>query len=221
MDRGGLELSLRGRVLAASIGCLVRVSCLELHAVGLSVLHGFVLEASVATVRGGRAVNELLLGDRDEVSGLDLVVSLESGDGREGPAGSAVTLVLDLVDSSLGSPVDTGGKTSLLENSWLCSVVLVDSVSKESLELIIGPGRELVVANSEGVGLILVDLSKGGILGGEQAHSVLVLLLGAIAQAEVSHVNNEALLEVGGHGGGVVAHVKSDESGGGAETHIK
>jgi hypothetical protein len=59
---------------------------------------------------GTRAVNEVLLRERDEVSSGKAVLSLEGAGGREGPARAALSLVLDRGDDTLGAPVDLGGE---------------------------------------------------------------------------------------------------------------
>ena len=54
------------------------------------------------------AVDEFLLRDGEKSAGLDLPCALHSTGGGEGPAGSALSLVLDWGDSTCGSPVDAG-----------------------------------------------------------------------------------------------------------------
>ena len=52
----------------------------------LGVDEGVLLPSTIATVGSGIAVNELLLRELDEATGLDEVVTLNCGSGREGPA---------------------------------------------------------------------------------------------------------------------------------------
>ena len=92
-----------------------------------------------------------------------------------------------------------------------------NSGSEEFLELVLGEGGELVVSNGEGVGWVSVDHGILGVLGGEDVKSEFVLLLGSVGESMGSEVLNEALLGLGGDGGGVVTHVDSEESHGGAE----
>lgn len=75
--------------------------------VGLQVVEGRVLPTAIAAEGGLVAGDDLLLGEGDELTGLEEVSTLNGGDSREGPAGSASGLVLDGVDGTLGSPVDT------------------------------------------------------------------------------------------------------------------
>lgn len=70
---------------------------------------GSVHESSVASFVQLVAINQLLWGEREKLLVDDLVLSLKSGRGREGPAGSARSLVLDISDGTLGNPVVLGG----------------------------------------------------------------------------------------------------------------
>ena len=75
-----------GIVLAGgnlSVSRDIGVGLLSLSLVGLPVLEGLVLPATVAAVVGGGARNELLLREADEVSSSDLVCTLEGTSGRE------------------------------------------------------------------------------------------------------------------------------------------
>ena len=81
-----LDLALGGRVLAGSVSSGVWVVGLELLSVRLGVLEGVSLPSTGASIGGSVAVDELLLGEGEESSGLDEVVSLNGGGGREGPA---------------------------------------------------------------------------------------------------------------------------------------
>lgn len=70
------------------------------------VVKSLVWPSSVASVVGGRAINQLLFREVGEGSLVDLPVSFNDSGGGEGPAGSARSLVLDWGDSSGGLPVD-------------------------------------------------------------------------------------------------------------------
>lgn len=52
------------------------------------------------------AIDQLLLGELEQVTLLDLNHSLDIGNGRESPAGTALSLILHRVDGSLGNPID-------------------------------------------------------------------------------------------------------------------
>ena len=83
---GNTNLTLGGGVLAGSVSGSVWIVSLELLSVGLGIGEGVVLPSTSASVGSGVAVNELLLGEGEESSGLDEVVSLNGSGGREGPA---------------------------------------------------------------------------------------------------------------------------------------
>jgi len=83
---GDLGGSLGGIVLALSVSSSVGVVGLVLGDVALEVGESVSLPSTVATVGGGVTVDDLLLGEGLEVSGSDGVVSLNGGDGGEGPA---------------------------------------------------------------------------------------------------------------------------------------
>ena len=83
---GNSDLTLGGGVLAGSVSGGVWVGSLELLTVGLGVGEGVVLPSSSASVGGGVAVNELLLGKGEKGSVGDELVSLNGGGGRESPA---------------------------------------------------------------------------------------------------------------------------------------
>jgi hypothetical protein len=108
---GNVELVGVGAVVDASAICSgVRVAGLSHRVVALVVNKGARLPATVATVAGLNTVNKLLLSEREQVAGLDLPGAFKSGNGGEGPAGTALTLVLDGVDGTGVDPVDTLGE---------------------------------------------------------------------------------------------------------------
>jgi hypothetical protein len=75
-----------------------------MHGIFETIVHKTTIATLVALGLG--AVNELLLGKGDEVASLDLPSTLHRTGGRESPAGSALSLVLNRGDGTLGSPVD-------------------------------------------------------------------------------------------------------------------
>ena len=80
------------------------------------VLEGEVHEAAAAAVVAilGRAVDEVLLGEGDELARLAEVLPLERARGGEGPAGAALALVLDRGHRALRPPVDLGGRLEVV-----------------------------------------------------------------------------------------------------------
>ena len=171
----------------------VRVLGLSGLRVLLEVLEGLVLPATIATEASLVAGNELLLREVGELAGSSEVSVLDGSGGREGPAGTTVSLVLDGVDTTLGSPVSTvGGRGEVLE-VLLGNIATL--VAEELLELSLGPGGEHVVADGESVLGVSVDLSESLVLGGKELESVFVLLLGGVRELVLSDVLHESRLK--------------------------
>ena len=108
-----------------------------------------------------------------------------------------MSLVLDWVDGTLGSPVDGVGEVGDIEDLNVLGEVSVSwhLESEELLVLVMSPGGELVVSNGEGVSLLGVDLLDLLVLLGEELHSEGVLLLGSIGLSEGSDVLVEGGLD--------------------------
>jgi len=106
-----------------------------------------------------------------------------------------LSLVLDGVHGSLGSPVDGVLEVGVIDeldfwdllNGWHLE-------SKKSLVLLLSPSGELVVSNLES-GLSSVDLLNLSILLGEDLESEHELFFGSIRKSELVQVSNEVLLE--------------------------
>jgi len=97
-----------------------------------------------------------------------------------------LSLVLDGVNGTLGSPVDGVSKVGVVEHGDVLRGVETGwgLESEELLVLLLSPGGELVVANGEGVSLLGVDLVDLLLLLLEDSHSEVVLLLGSVGFAE-------------------------------------
>ena len=148
-------------ILAALLSAAARdvgVDGLELGLVGaaekvtLVVLVGVLLETTVAAhvvVAVGEvgAVNELLLREGEELTGGNLVGTLERAGGREGPAGAALALVLHGGDGTLVDPIE-GSLGGLGEDLGLSGERVVLDATKDGLVLGLGPVGELVVAGA-------------------------------------------------------------------------
>lgn len=106
---GGLDTGSSVVVSASSTLALVRVRGLRHGVVLLVILERGVLHTSIASIVRLGAINELLLREGEEGSGRDEVSSFHGHVGGERPARTALTLVLNGVDGTLGSPVDTTG----------------------------------------------------------------------------------------------------------------
>ena len=179
---------------------------------GLKVGEGMGLPSTFASIGGGVAGDNLLLGEVGELSSLDEVSTLDSHGGGESPASTAAELVLDgKRNSTLCSPVD-GGLVGLWKDRGLASnLTALSSVSEELLVLEVGPGGHVVVADGE-IGLLGVDLVHLGVLLRVEAKSELVLLSGTKGESVSSDMINEGLLEL--QGNWLVAELFEAEVGG-------
>ena len=113
------------------------------------VLHmqgeGVGLPSILTSVRGLVAGEDFMLGEGEKGSGLEEVSTLDGAGGGEGPARTTSTLILDCVNSTLGSPVNGSWKISDIENGWLLGLSSLSLETKNPLVLISGPCGELVV----------------------------------------------------------------------------
>ena len=96
-------------VLATALSSRVGVRSLIHDGALLEVFEAVILVSTVATVAEFDAINQLLFGEGIEISGLHSPAAFKSTGGRERPAGTAGTLVLDGGNDFLGSPVDGAG----------------------------------------------------------------------------------------------------------------
>jgi hypothetical protein len=101
-----LDNSLVFGIFALSTLSGVSILAFELLWVGHKILHSFSLKSTIATTVTSIAINELLFRELEKFSSLDEVSTLHGSSGREGPAGTALSLVLNWVDSSFRSPVN-------------------------------------------------------------------------------------------------------------------
>merc|ERR1719453_1211371 len=121
----------------------------------------------------------MLLREGVKLSGLDEVSTLNGTSGGESPEGSALSLVLDWGDGTLGSPVDGVGEVGGVEEDLGSLVVSWESVSVKLGLLLSSPGGEEVVSNGEAV-LAGVDFLDLLVHLGEEVESEVELLLGAV-----------------------------------------
>ena len=184
-------------------GSLVGVAGLGLSSVwvlGLSDLRGGleVVEGSSVpstTAATWDAVNELLLRKVEELSRCNPVSVLSDSSGTESPTGTATTLILDGVDTALGSPVNCTQQVGVVEVANLDLMVLeVVSQACIHLHFLLGDSGEFVVA--KGVrALDLVPEIELGILLLKDLESEVVLLLSSVAESKLVDVSLELLLE--------------------------
>jgi len=99
--------------LAGTITASVRIRSFSSETISFNILEGVVHETTLAAHVAifASAVNQLLLRERSENLVLDLNSTFDITSGRESPAGTALTLVLDGGYSSLGDPI---------ESAWVC-----------------------------------------------------------------------------------------------------
>ena len=172
------------------------------HGVALGVLEGLVHKTTVATKVLQDAVvalNELLLRKGKEFSRGNEVSTLEGTGGGEGPAGSALSLVLDIGDGTSGDPVDRVS-VGLFKESWgVLSGAELWLVSVEGLALGLGPVRHEVVSKSPGAVSVVVELDLSVNLS-PLVHAEGVLIGGFVELVVLGNVADE-LVVVNSHGG--------------------
>ena len=126
------------------------------------------------------ALDEVLLGEREQLLVGNLVGALDRAGGGEGPARAAARLVLDGRDRALGDPVDRRVDRLADAGEVLAHVVLGRAVEEEVAHVVrleLGPGEvgEGVVA--EGVReLLRVVLEDDRLVRGERLERLRLLL---------------------------------------------
>ncbi len=199
-----------GSSLARTVSAGVLVVRLVGEMVGLSVSVSVFLPATVATeVTVGGAINELLLGERDELASGNEVSTLKTTSGGEGPAGTAAALVFDGGDGTLADPVNAGGKVLLGEGDFVAEGEFHGwLVTEESLVLSLSVVREQVVLEGPGGvgGGVLLNVSLGL---HEAGHSEFEFLAGTVGLAPFVNPLHES---------GLVGNSNSGESSG--EFHL-
>ena len=199
--------------MAGALSSMVWVVGFGGDAVLLDILESIVHETSIATVvaLAGRAVDELLLGEAWEAALGEVVGSLKSTSGREGPAGAALALVLDGGDGTLGSPVDAVWSITDVDDFHSVGVVWLAFESEELLVLVFGPVHHVVLPEGvlvlAWVGVVLFD---HGLVLLEDGLSELVLFQGQVGLSVLVQVGH--VLEVAGGG--------EAEEGGGSKFHL-
>jgi hypothetical protein len=165
---GELDGDAAGGVPAGAEFGGVWVGGLSLNAVLLNVLEGVVGPSSVASVVAelAGAVEELLLGEGDQLAIDDELGALESTGGGEGPAGAALTLVLDTGDGALGNPVNGISVAGNLNNLLIRFLNVHGKKSGVELEELLG-GQIGEAIGSEPVGVLggvgLLDVLHVGV----------------------------------------------------------
>ena len=161
------------------------------------VVHGFFLPSSTASGAVFVARDNLLLREIVKLSSvLNFQLRFNGRSSGESPAGTTLSLVLNWVDCTLGSPVDGRWSISNWKNSWLwSSIVLWSFVSEKFFVLVLGPGGEEVVSNSESVCWVSVDSLVLSIFLEEDLFSELIFSNGSVGKTVLSDVLLEVLVE--------------------------
>jgi hypothetical protein len=116
----------------------------------LEVVPSLVVPATIAShvaIGVTSAFNELLLRERGQRVAGNLVSTFEATSGRERPAGTASTLILNRGDSTVVNPVDTvsgSGSANLNVHGFMAGHVLE---AKKTLTLFSGPVGKFVVTS--------------------------------------------------------------------------
>jgi len=169
-----------GRVVLALVrsGGGVRVARFSVDTtVGDDVGHSLCHQTTVASLvsLSGRAVNQVLIGVRDQLASGESVAAFHRASGGERPAGTALLLVLDSGDDALVSPVE-GGLFGL--RGYVHSRLYGGSCSEEdSLVFSIGQVSQVVQSNLVclgGVSVVSVNKVKVSL---EDRVSVLELIM--------------------------------------------
>ncbi len=185
-------------------------------------LEGEVHETTIAALvtGGARAVNELLLGDGDELVGLVEPSTLDGAGGRESPAGTALALVLHGGDSTTSAPVERLIVLDLdlgeISGHLSAGIVVVGGLETEELglELLSSVVTELVDGNGVRgtLGVVSEDEVKVGLEGVVLGEEVSNLVLLGVLLDEASEEELVLLLGEGSGGSSSNQDREGDEN---------
>ena len=96
-----------------------------------------------------RAVDEVLLAQRHQLPGLPERLSLQSSGGRESPARSTLTLVLDVGDRALGPPVESLGEAEVLRSDEGGGLEFLGLLEKSLAVAVLGADHLIVELEAE------------------------------------------------------------------------
>jgi len=104
---GDLGAYVGGRVLAGAGDGLVGIAGLGIDTALFDVLEGVIHETTVAALvaKTAGAVHQVGLRETNQLAGGKSVLSFDGSGGGEGPARSALALILDTSDSTVSNPV--------------------------------------------------------------------------------------------------------------------
>jgi len=158
---GSLGAASVATTITASVG--VAASTAD-TAIARSPVEGVRRQTTTAAVVSSRAgaVNQVLLAQHRQVALADLSGALQSSDGSEGPAGTALALVANRVNSASLTPVLVVGGISnnaIIQRNQGSSVLSAELANVGVDELLVGQISEFVHAEGVGVvlGIVLLD----------------------------------------------------------------
>jgi len=177
----------------SSVG--IRVFSIDTSVVD-DVLHGLSHQTTVATFISirTRAINQVLLRERVELVGGDLVATFSRSSGGERPARTALSLVLNGSDGTFLGPVPSGGGSSGIFVSLFSNGGGRDFSSKVELSVfLVGQVSHVVHGNSVGFSRLVVFINELLVVL-EDGISVLEFVV-AVGLAMSLHPLNEKVLE--------------------------
>jgi len=151
---------------ATSVTCGVRVAAFGVEAVGLDPAESFARVTSVASSISTVAIDDLLRSSVGDSSSGDQVGGFGFFGGREGPARTTLTLVLDWSGLTGGNPVDGASRCLQLFLGEMGLQWVFGTETKESSELFERPVSELCVPEG-GAFAVLVGFGDLGNRGDE------------------------------------------------------
>jgi len=217
---GNVLVSLQGSsrvgsvVLAVSVFSGVRIRGFGIDSLVVDdVLHSLGHQTSFASHVSfrGRAIDEVLLGERNEFLGGEEMASLSRSSGGERPARSALSLILDSSNGSLASPIERSGEGRFFKG--LTNVLSVSRDFDSEIELSeFSIGEVSQVVHGQGHSVVLgVDSVDVSLVGLEDGISVLEFFM-IVRSSVLLHPLNEKSLEVlFGSEGKSASEEKSDE----------
>ena len=177
-------------ILTSLVLCLVWVLSLGSLTFLLEVVPSPEVPATAATMRSWVAINKLLLREVEKFTSCFPVSELSTSGTGEGPAGTTACLVLDGIDTALGSPVNCNSIVALVEDSWLHKLLWNGSETEPLVSLGISHGGEHVVTELERV-LLLIPFVDHSILLLEEFESVFELISSTVRDSLGLEVGNE------------------------------
>ena len=163
---------------ARSFDCLVPVIRLKNLTVLLHISIAITKASAMATMTLLRAVDNLLLRQRNKITRFNCMSSFDRSGDSKGPAWATVTLVLDRIDSVMVSPVNRWRDTCGVKVGWLSVVSWWDGPLQLEV-FFISPGGHEIASDGESVLWIWVDDFVFGILGQEYGLSEMEFFVGS------------------------------------------